>query len=1679
MSREMEALCTRVIVLFFLLLPFAAFAIPPVLIEAEYDYSTTILTLTFDQELSSEQYHADQVWIAFGPDYETTIRRVATNPDSATISGARLQIPLSVCGFNDEYDREIEYTPYHFKTWGKIFDTARLLVCHQDVASWEIVIGENCVINGEGEGNYGITVEDGVTLTRTGEPVAGPVIESASYDTTMGHLVLTFSDSVQFDLIPEDVSEDNGPGNGRLDNTIIQHEDRNGNGVLEFERDIFPESILFEDNNGLQYRLHYMVQNQLLEVIDPADNTQLRLHLTLHDRIGLEALDLANTTVTFDPWAFTDQEYHGTQETSMSLISYSVVNPLIVEIAQYDMGWNKLTLVTDGPVSPDYTTDFNPGRIEIVTQDSGSFLLSGHSDVIIQQQQITISLVIDNQRQLEEAINDDQIVFVHVLPYMALGIVGEKNAEAEVELGIIPETGSVKAPVADECVFDAEANRLYVHFDIRIEDYLYNTNGLLLTDGAEYLWLRYTSMERVDGNRALVFILTDECAYSLETEFNTNTTALHLFPFTVLQQSKLNGNWDQLVHVQYSSDNRSLVPISIIYVENEEALRLCFDGQLVNTALSASSGITYSNVELSWYEVEAVSATEIRVLLDDASAAAMQELEYLPRVIPIISIAANTFTTYNGTSNADLINLTDGMNLEQFGGEGNLLAGWGQVYSVPSFEKFAPEPTEQVFRLRRMSEHVNLYVALNQLRAYEENNGLIPVIEAELDSIVGFIEDSTPTDPNSGAITQLEGYLALDNQDELEYPVDILITDILDEAGKGRNNARSQYYFGSKYVAAEQNQPEMLLLDSHPQVFMQQDSAYVLQHSSFEDEWEVWHSFTGYNAITNLLAHWMMQQVDPDEEAWVVEGISSLCEQFVVGETVFYVNEGLNLLPPLNNTLITMPYEELVATRQDLVNAFLFFEYLYERYGGDELIQSVASNADNGMASVHSVLNDIQPTLPEPYRSKSLQEIYLDYNLACILDRASDTHDDLFLFNNVDFSSAYYYMPQTKWRETDVRPYALSISPWSFSVAYTAYGAYSPNPTLDPEGQFFFDGNDDVTMAVGCIRSTTLSTEHIQDGDFLVENTTLNEANRGSVDLTIPGWALGPENEGDYHKLVTVFSRTDTDVNLYGCPTVVLNDEPDYFIPPTVYAAPTSATSIELRIGLPYWESDPNQMTYLEHKQSIRNHKAEVLSQLSANELDNEGGLTGFTIYRSEYPDHGFEQVAADVTDLIWNDEDLAENNTYYYRVTANYSNPVGESSYTEAYVQTSDQYSQAHIACQVSNYGILGDPFESNPSMEWPIGSGKYYLWHGGFWAGVMFGNQPVISFSEYANHEWQPDNEDVYRTSILGADRFFHSCVYNDLNADFPLGLQVTQTTEMWPEATDQALADVMLIRIAMKNISSDVLKKVYLGWYLDPDIAMGPHGQVNNANYDDYLDFDEERLMPYMYDADSPGSYDDDTGEGGTIPGYIGARVINASNWQPLAHMAWWNWSDDPQTDEAKYSFMNGSHRTFQGRQHMPTPAELGEEPFDYRMFLSVGPYTLRPQDTLFVEIAVMVNDGLESLQATADYVYDMFAGVEDEKAPVNLPHEFSVSRAYPNPFNPVTAVDLAIPVTGDVSIKVYNVLGQAVHNESLHLSAGKHRYMLNANQAGGMLASGVYFMQVNYQNQVSTQRIILLK
>jgi len=129
----------------------------------------------------------------------------------------------------------------------------------------------------------------------------------------------------------------------------------------------------------------------------------------------------------------------------------------------------------------------------------------------------------------------------------------------------------------------------------------------------------------------------------------------------------------------------------------------------------------------------------------------------------------------------------------------------------------------------------------------------------------------------------------------------------------------------------------------------------------------------------------------------------------------------------------------------------------------------------------------------------------------------------------------------------------------------------------------------------------------------------------------------------------------------------------------------------------------------------------------------------------------------------------------------------------------------------------------------------------------------------------------------------------------------------------------------------------------------------------------------------------------------------------------------------------------------------------------------------------KVIVVAPETDELFSSNGDYsVVDVIAGTSGGTALavdiVSIPTVFGLNDAYPNPFNPSTSVELAMPVDGFVSVKVYNLMGQVV--ATLHegdLTANTYSFMWDASD----VASGMYLLQAEAAGNVDVQKIMLMK
>jgi FlgD Ig-like domain len=94
---------------------------------------------------------------------------------------------------------------------------------------------------------------------------------------------------------------------------------------------------------------------------------------------------------------------------------------------------------------------------------------------------------------------------------------------------------------------------------------------------------------------------------------------------------------------------------------------------------------------------------------------------------------------------------------------------------------------------------------------------------------------------------------------------------------------------------------------------------------------------------------------------------------------------------------------------------------------------------------------------------------------------------------------------------------------------------------------------------------------------------------------------------------------------------------------------------------------------------------------------------------------------------------------------------------------------------------------------------------------------------------------------------------------------------------------------------------------------------------------------------------------------------------------------------------------------------------------------------------------------------------------------LPKTLELGNNYPNPFNPSTTIEYAVPQSENVTIAIYNMVGQRVKTlvKSMH-SAGRYKVVWDGkDNRNSNVSSGIYFYNITVGSVSIVKKMVLLK
>jgi hypothetical protein len=151
-------------------------------------------------------------------------------------------------------------------------------------------------------------------------------------------------------------------------------------------------------------------------------------------------------------------------------------------------------------------------------------------------------------------------------------------------------------------------------------------------------------------------------------------------------------------------------------------------------------------------------------------------------------------------------------------------------------------------------------------------------------------------------------------------------------------------------------------------------------------------------------------------------------------------------------------------------------------------------------------------------------------------------------------------------------------------------------------------------------------------------------------------------------------------------------------------------------------------------------------------------------------------------------------------------------------------------------------------------------------------------------------------------------------------------------------------------------------------------------------------------------------------------------------------------------------------------------------DVLFTINSGAFSITRSDTITLACAMIVTDNLDQLYASADRAREHYENLAAGRNPYQVvPESFVLEQNYPNPFNPTTSIAFELPSAGDVSLEVFNTLGQRVRVlHTGYLAAGRHIVEWDGlNEGHRRVASGVYFYRLSTSEFSESRKMVLLK
>ena len=141
-----------------------------------------------------------------------------------------------------------------------------------------------------------------------------------------------------------------------------------------------------------------------------------------------------------------------------------------------------------------------------------------------------------------------------------------------------------------------------------------------------------------------------------------------------------------------------------------------------------------------------------------------------------------------------------------------------------------------------------------------------------------------------------------------------------------------------------------------------------------------------------------------------------------------------------------------------------------------------------------------------------------------------------------------------------------------------------------------------------------------------------------------------------------------------------------------------------------------------------------------------------------------------------------------------------------------------------------------------------------------------------------------------------------------------------------------------------------------------------------------------------------------------------------------------------------------------------------------------YTYTRPGIYTVSMLAMTSDSIPVFTQTKDMIVVTGTATSiDEEMAITIPETFYLAQNYPNPFNPSTNISYGIPVATNVTLEIYNILGQKINTlENCQKTAGNYNIIWNGKNATGQIVpTGIYFYKLQSEQFNSSKKMFFMK